>query len=360
MTASPFAIEIEQDWPGLVRCIRREGTPDRTYFIELQLDPEVQQAICDRYGLMGKNAGPDDPFFEQKRHLAVQRFLGYDYVCCGLEDVKIRVERMKARDTAPLARKEGRGFVDEHVGPITTWEKFESFPWPDPEKARTRDLEWYSRNLPEDMCIMGVAGVAHLPELMGYETLCYALHDRRDLVAAISGRIRTISDVAVRQLLEFDRVQMVLEMDDVGFKSGTLISPDDLREFVLPTHKAVAEASHVAGRPYLFHSCGKIEEIMPDLIEDVGIDAKHAFEDTIEYVVDAKAAYGDRIALLGGIDMDFLCRADETRIRRRVRDTLDKCMPGGGFCLGTGNSVANYIPLANYLAMLDEGRRYSA
>ena len=32
--------------------------------------------------------------------------------------------------------------------------------------------------------------------------------------------------------------------------------------------------------------------------------------------------------------------------------------PGGGYCLGTGNSVANYIPLANYLAMLDEGRRY--
>ncbi len=34
-------------------------------------------------------------------------------------------------------------------------------------------------------------------------------------------------------------------------------------------------------------------------------------------------------------------------------------MPGGGYCLGTGNSVANYIPLDNYLAMVDEGRRYA-
>jgi uroporphyrinogen decarboxylase len=33
-------------------------------------------------------------------------------------------------------------------------------------------------------------------------------------------------------------------------------------------------------------------------------------------------------------------------------------MPGGGYCLGTGNSVANYIPLENYLAMVDEGRLY--
>jgi uroporphyrinogen decarboxylase len=41
-----------------------------------------------------------------------------------------------------------------------------------------------------------------------------------------------------------------------------------------------------------------------------------------------------------------------------VRDTLEKCHKGGGYCLGTGNSVANYIPLENYLAMLDEGREF--
>jgi hypothetical protein len=38
--------------------------------------------------------------------------------------------------------------------------------------------------------------------------------------------------------------------------------------------------------------------------------------------------------------------------------TLDVCQPDGGYCLSTGNTVANYIPLDNYLAMLDEGRLY--
>ena len=66
------------------------------------------------------------------------------------------------------------------------------------------------------------------------------------------------------------------------------------------------------------------------------------------------------IALIGGIDVDFLCRHDADAVRKRVRDTLDVCLDGGGYCLGTGNSVANYIPLENYLAMLDEGRRYGA
>ena len=56
--------------------------------------------------------------------------------------------------------------------------------------------------------------------------------------------------------------------------------------------------------------------------------------------------------------MDFLCRASGEQVRQRVRDTLESCLPGGGYCLGTGNSVANYIPLDNYLAMLDEGRKF--
>ena len=145
----------------------------------------------------------------------------------------------------------------------------------------------------------------------------------------------------------------------MGYRSGTLIHPADLREFVLPHHACMADTAHRAGRPYLLHSCGNLAEIMDDLCDEVRIDAKHSFEDTIEDVESAKARYGDRIALLGGIDVDFLCRSSEAGIRRRVRRTLGSCMPGGGYCLGTGNSVANYIPLRNYLAMLDEGRRYA-
>ena len=78
----------------------------------------------------------------------------------------------------------------------------------------------------------------------------------------------------------------------------------------------------------------------------------------IEDVVEASQRYGHRIAHLGGIDVDFICRANEQQIRERVRKTLVSCFEGGGYCLGTGNSVANYIPVENYLAMQDEGRNF--
>ena len=359
---SPFSIDIAPDWEGFIATIMRTGSPSRVHNIELFLDFEVSQAICERYGLL-EGLDPDDPFYAEKREVAIQSFLGYDYVRTSFERPEMPLHYDTTLDTAALARAGGRDYVNEHRGPITSWDEFEKYPWPDPESLSSRSLEWYEENLPENMCIVGSGGFAHFAEyltwLMGYETLCVALCEQRDLVAAISRRLVDTYRVFLDRLLRFDRVKIIWGSDDMGFRGGPLISPDDMREFVLPGHKLMAEMSHAAGRAYILHSCGNLELIMDDLIDDVGIDAKHSFEDTIEDVTVVKDTYGQRIALLGGIDVDFLCRATEEEVRRRVRTTLEKCTVGSGYCLGTGNSVANYIPVDNYLAMLDEGRRFT-
>ncbi len=355
-----FSLPIEPNWRGLVDCIMRRGEPERVYHIELFLDPEMQEAVCREFDLLS-SLDADDPAFPLRRQIAIQRFMGYDYVVCGPDAPDIAFRRAITGDTADLERAGGRTFMDEHEGPITNWQEFEAFPWPDPATATFHAMEWYQEHLPEDMCVIaGLTGhfCEWLTWLMGYETLCYALYDQRDLVQAIADRILHYFEVTLERQLAYDRVQAVWGSDDMGYRSATLISPKDMRAFVLPGHKRLAQMTHEVGLPYLLHSCGNLREIMDDLVDDVGIDAKHSFEDTIESVVDFVIAYGDRASALGGIDVDFLCRADESQVRQRVRDTLEACKNGGGYCLGTGNSVANYIPLRNYLAMLDEGRRF--
>lgn len=81
-----------------------------------------------------------------------------------------------------------------------------------------------------------------------------------------------------------------------------------------------------------------------------------SFQDVILPTADFQARYGSRIAALGEVDMDSLVRLDETGLRAYVRDILGRCMLGGRFALGLGNTVANYVPLADYMAMLDEAR----
>jgi uroporphyrinogen decarboxylase len=348
------------NWEGLIDCISRQKTPDRVHNIELFLDIEVKTTLCDRFHI-DQDIDKLDPWYPQKREIAIQRFLGYDYVVSGPAGLDLPLNWMATEDTAEISRDQGRRFVDEHAGPITSWQSYEAYPWPDPNQLNTAELEWYQKHLPDDMCIIGgLTGsfAEYLSWLMGFETLCYALYDQTDLVKAIFSRYLNLAETATRLMLEFDRVKVIWGSDDMGFRSGPLISPKAMRKFVLPGHKRLAQLSHTAGRYYILHSCGKLDSIMDDLIEDVKIDGKHSYEDTILDVRDAKALWGDRISILGGIDMDFLCRADEMAIRQRVRDTLEICHPSGGYCLGTGNSVANYIPLDHYLAMLDEGRKF--
>lgn len=353
---------IAPDAEAFLSNLRREGTPKRVHHMELYLDGEVSVAIADQYDLW-KDIGTDEPFCWQKREIALQRFLGYDYIKCGLDNYYWPLNKEVIEDTADIKKAGGRFFMDEHKGPITNWEEFEKYPWPDPDLADDSALEWLNKNLPDDMCIVGGL-TAHFAELlnwlMGYETLCYALFDQRDLVKAIADKLMDIETRYTKRLLEYDRVKIIWGSDDMGFRTGTLISPEDMREFVLPGHRVAAELSHEAGRLYFLHSCGNLESIWPDLLDDVKIDAKHSFEDVIESVIDHKKRIGSRVSLIGGIDVDLLCRADEETIRQRVREVLDGCMAGGGYCLGTGNSVANYIPVENYLIMLDEGRNYCA
>lgn len=365
MSTTPFRKNVVPDWKGLLKCLRREGTPARVHFMELFLDQEVQEEICMRYGLLD---GLDihDPFFKHRRQIILQNFLGYDYVMYPESigesvDSRLILPQHFATDSAGLERKSGRAYVEEHKGPITTWKEFEAYPWPDPQALSTRSLEWFQMNLPENMCLVGglVGSIyENLSFLMGYETLCYALKDQRDLVAAISEQLIEMYCQVVDILLKFDRVKIIWASDDMGFRSGLIINPKDLREFIFPGHKRLALMAHDAGRLYLLHSCGELSKIMEELIQDVKIDARHSFEDTILDVREAKRLWGDRLSLLGGLDINFLCHATPEQIRLRVNDTLDSCFPGGGYCLGTGNSVANYLPVDNYLAMLDAGRNY--
>ena len=117
----------------------------------------------------------------------------------------------------------------------------------------------------------------------------------------------------------------------------------------------MAEIAHSRGSLYILHSCGDLRIIMDDIINNIKVDAKHSFEDTCLPVTEAKKVYGDQMALIGGVDMDVLARKNVKVVQNYVSDVLEVCKTRGGYCLGSGNSVANYVPLKNYLTMLDVG-----
>jgi uroporphyrinogen decarboxylase len=288
---------------------------------------------------------------------------GYDYVWVWPGLSFPRSNYRAAEDTAGDANwPDGRRmWHDETTGPIQNWADFEAYAWPEPEQISYGAIEYLNSVVPEGMQIsVNLGGIFENSSwLMGLQSFSYALADQPDLVAAICERVGELTAAAAAHAVSVDNVGMVFLGDDLGFATGTLVSPAVLRRYIFPHYRRLSEIAHEADKLLLLHSCGNLGAIMDELIE-LGFDAKHSFEDKIMPVEEVHRRWGARTAILGGVDMDLLTRGSEEDVRERTRQILDACAAGGtGYCLGTGNSVANYIPTPNYLAMLDEGRRWS-
>jgi uroporphyrinogen decarboxylase len=348
----------EPNGTEFIEILTGRSKAKRTPLVEYIIDDVVMKPIVtDLLGRAWCNMGGDRN--SQKAYL--DNFIefwyrmGYDFVRFE-EALPFPNTRIVAKDTGADKAKD-RLWVDLHQGAIMTWEDFEKYPWPKIEKMDFFRFEYINNHLPEGMGFMTCHGAGifeHLSQLMSYEQLSFALYDQPDLVQAIADRVGELILKFYGHLLSLDRVIAIFQGDDMGFRTGTLIAPDDLRKYILPWHKKFAALVHQHNRSYFLHSCGNLEMIMEDLISDVGIDGKHSYEDVIIPVQEFQQKYGDRIAVLGGLDINILTEATPGQVREQTRFLVETCGSRGRYAVGSGNSIPSYIPVENYLAMVDE------
>lgn len=282
--------------------------------------------------------------------------MGYDFVRVEVSLPLPAVAHI-TKDTAKGNEDHNRAWQGLDQGPITNWEDFEKYPWPTISEQNFYIHRYICEHLPDGMGFISchAGGVyEHTSRLMGYVGLCTSLYDDPDLVKAVSDKLGELILEYNKHLLELDKLAAIFQGEDFGFNTSTLISPDDIRRYFLPWHKQYVKLTHEKGKVYYLHSCGKVDLIMEDLIDDVKIDGKHSFQDVVQPITEAKRCYGNKICLLGGVDVDKLTRFDPDRLRKHVRGLMDECEPGGRFAIGAGNSIPSYIPIDNYLTMLDE------
>ena len=338
--------KAEPDFTRLRDAVLRAGRSDRLPFLELFADVEIVEAVLGR------------PWRTDEDKVEFYYRLGYDSVPVGI-GLAFGAPRKSAPNTAPLAGRD-RSWVSDDVCPIHSREDFERYPWPDPDAVPVMDyIESTTRFLPEGMGILLQSGgvLENVMWLMGYTAFAQALYDDPDLIAdvfeAVGSRIIRVFERAI----DCPHIGGVFFGEDMGFKTATLVAPEHLRKYHFPYLKRLVDLTHAHGKFFILHSCGNLSAVMDDLIDYVGIDAKHSFEDAIMPVAEFKRIYGHRIGVVGGVDVDALARMETPELRKYVRRILDECVPGGGYVLGSGNSVANYVRVENYLAMLEEGWR---
>ncbi len=329
------------DFNNLLKLLRREK-PDRPTLFEFFLNDALYSRLA------GEDInGQKDDFNRLRIVLKAFRNAGFDYATVPTwltETFEFPKTDMHQADTRSL--NEGNTITDE--------ESFEAYPWPDPAKG---DYEVYNRlgeELEEGMKLIGCGpcGVLeNVVDLVGFERICLMTLEDPELTKKIFDGVGARLLDYYKIISDFDAVGALIVNDDWGFKSQTMFPTETMRQFVIPWHQKIVEAIHAKGKPAIMHSCGNLKEVMDDIIDVIEFDGKHSFEDGITPVEEAIYLWGSRIAIIGGIDMDYLASSKPEDIYRRAKALLEKTKSAGGYALGSGNSIPDFIPDDNFFAM---------
>jgi hypothetical protein len=160
------------------------------------------------------------------------------------------------------------------------------------------------------------------------------LHER-DRIRALHDRIDDML-VTMIQCYASAGVDCVMIWEDWGTQDQLVINPVEWRKEFRPRFERLGSAANDKGIRVFMHSCGQIQSIVPDLIQS-GIDVLQ-FDQPDLHGIDVLARYQERYKITFWCPVDIqktLQLRDETAIRTKAREMLDKLWKGrGGFIAG--------------------------
>lgn len=153
-------------------------------------------------------------------------------------------------------------------------------------------------------------------------------------------------------------VDVMYLADDIAYNNGLFIRPEMFKPFWLPHFRRIIEPIRNAGLPLMYHSDGKLDEIVEDLI-DSGIECLNPMDPcSIDYRV-YKKRYGNRVALAGNIDIQYpLVEGTPEDVERDVKEHADILKQGGRWIACSSHSIVNYIPHDNFVTMINAFHKY--
>lgn len=321
-----------------VRRVLAGEKPERTTLFEFFLNnPLIEK-------LTGEKIDIANPISSRIINIHAYVKSGYDYVTIG---AGFRFKKPEIHKEKSVSLNAGAMITDR--------KSFNEYPWQSPDEFDYSEIDRLEKELVKGMKFIawGPGGVLeNMISLVGYDNLCYMIADEPALVGDIAEAIGSRLVRHYEILGQFKSVGAMISNDDWGFKTQPMLSPEDMRKYIVPWHRKIAGAIHKAGCPAILHSCGNLESLMDDIIDDIGYDAKHSYEDAIIPVEEAYERWGDRIAILGGIDLNFLCLSTPEKIRERCVNMLRRASEKGAYALGSGNSIPDFVPYDNYMAMI--------
>ncbi len=188
--------------------------------------------------------------------------------------------------------------------------------------------------------------------LVGMENLLMAMVAEPAFAHKLLDRILEFNLHVIERACAHDIDAMIFG-DDWGMQTGLIMGANRWREFIKPRIAQMYGAVKARGKYVFIHSCGKVDDVFPDLIE-VGLDCFNPFQPEVIDVYDAKRCFGNRLSFYGGISTQrTLPYGSVQDVRDEVRRLLDDIGRDGGYIAAPAHAIPGDAKAENIAAMIE-------
>ncbi|HEY3290645.1 MAG TPA: uroporphyrinogen decarboxylase family protein [Anaerolineae bacterium] len=248
----------------------------------------------------------------------------------------------------------------ETVEEVNAYQGWPSPDWFDFSHLRKECEPW------RDYAIIGgpwVVVFTDATELVGMSEFFIKMHTHPEVMQAVMAHV---SDFYYQMTVRFleaagDLIDLFFFGDDMGTQQSMIVSLQHWREFCKPHIERFLQLGRQAGLKTMFHSCGAVRKMIPDLIE-LGLDALNPVQVRARgmNLNELKADYGTKLTFHGGFDhQQVLPFGTVDEVQHEVQRVIDVMAPGGGYCLAPSHDLMlDEFPVDNVIAMYDTAYTY--
>lgn len=250
--------------------------------------------------------------------------------------------------------------IRDVINPLI-YKNLKTFPWPDP------DIPGLFDHTLKGLCKYSeknyIVGLQHLILferawlLFGYENLMIELSADVKFVEQLMDKILEYQIGIAKNFVKLG-VDAVRTGDDYGTQQSLQMDPKLWRRVIKPRLAKIWEIYRKADITVMHHSCGNIEEIIPDLIE-IGLEILHPLQPLAMPIERLAKKFGRNIAFFGGIDTQKLLPFGKPQ---EILEAVEQCVKilgsKGRYIIAPSQEIMNDVPTENIIALVDGIKKY--
>ena len=262
------------DFANLRKALLCQGEPKRVPPFELSVDEDIKGQFL---GKAADSLEAEAEFFMKAGYdfapLTIgirQTTRGEESGLMGARPVQTSVLKPAQAQYNPFQEEVStRMWAEEGEGIIQDEASLDNYDWPDPDGFNYDSVERLGKLLPNEAKVIVNVGAVFTASwmFMGLESFCIALAEGSQVASRLIQRVGEIQTGTVENLLQLDCVGAICMPDDLGYTTGFMVNPKVLREQVFPWNKRIGDLVRGRGLPYIYHSDGRVYDVIDDLIE---------------------------------------------------------------------------------------------